>query len=314
MRKKLTFEYIKEKVELSGEYELISEEYLGNKEKLEVKHLKCGRVFLTALSTLNQGGGCKICGYERGSVKRRTSIEVCRKEATERGYVLLSKTFKNSRTKMKFKHIKCGNVVYIQWRSFHTNGTGCKFCYGKVKPKLTFCVAKASSRGYELLNKRYSNNRTKMKFKHLKCGRTFMMTWHDFNGKRNQGCPHCASEQKESKIATELKEYYIKYMNAVPEARLLKNPKTNVFLRFDIFIPKSERTKNSFFIEIHGNQHYEYSKVWHRTIENFEYSKKKDKMKKKYAEKNGIYVEIDLRKIKTTEEAIKYIDGFYMGK
>ena len=45
-----------------------------------------------------------------------------------------------------------------------------------------------------------------------------------------------------------------------------------------------------------------------RTEKVFKESKYRDRIKKKFAKKNGTYIEIDLRKIKTTEQAIGYVE------
>ena len=115
-------------------------------------------------------------------------------------------------------------------------------------------------------------------------------------------CSKCSQEQWESKIATECKQYFEENYNAIPEYRLLKNPKTNYWLRCDIYIP------DNIFIEIHGGQHYKFTPYYHKDKDKFEYCQHLDKIKKEYCEENGIYIEIDLRKIKTPEEAIFYIE------
>jgi predicted RNA-binding Zn-ribbon protein involved in translation (DUF1610 family) len=107
----------------------------------------------------------------------------------------------------------------------------------------------------------------------------------------------------ESWIASELKKYYKNKSNAKTEYGILKNPKTKKLLYYDIFIPKRK-----IFIEIHGEQHYKFIWYWHITQKKFKYNKRLDKIKEQYAKQNGIYVEIDLRKIKTTEQAIKFIE------
>jgi len=70
------------------------------------------------------------------------------------------------------------------------------------------------------------------------------------------------------------------------------------------------------FIEINGDQHYKMVN-WYKRIskrsgntpeEEFENRKKLDRIKRKFARKHGIYIEIDLRKIKTLDKAIKYIE------
>lgn len=113
----------------------------------------------------------------------------------------------------------------------------------------------------------------------------------------------------ESLIASELKSYYVKKHNAEKEYKVLKNSKTNHWLPYDIYIPCGENSKiNGIYIEVHGEQHYRFVTGWHKTRDSFEYNKQLDRKKRKFARKNGIYVEVDLRKIKTTEQAIEYIE------
>jgi hypothetical protein len=115
----------------------------------------------------------------------------------------------------------------------------------------------------------------------------------------------------ESFIASETKKYFIKKYNAKIEYKIFINPDTNQWLRYDIYI-------NPYvFIEINGRQHYELGGFHFLQSEKnntnpkdeFEYQKKKDRMKRKFARKNGTYIEVDLRKIKTVEQAIIYIEN-----
>ena len=91
---------------------------------------------------------------------------------------------------------------------------------------------------------------------------------------------------------------------AKTEYPLMLNIQGNHWLYSDIFI---EHMKT--YIEIHGEQHYIFTKYFHETIENFEHCKKLDRMKRKRCRKNGIYIEVDLRKIKTIEQAIEYVES-----
>lgn len=124
------------------------------------------------------------------------------------------------------------------------------------------------------------------------------------NNLKNGGTKSCGC-LNESWIASELKKYCIKNHNAKSEYKILRNPETGYWLSYDIFIPVK-----SIYIEVHGGQHYKFIEYFHKTKDVFEYNKKLDKLKKNYAKKNGIYIEVDIRKIKTPEEAIGYINKF----
>lgn len=116
----------------------------------------------------------------------------------------------------------------------------------------------------------------------------------------------------DSIMATKIKNYCREKYNTKIEYRVVKNPKNNYWLPYDIYL-----IDYKIFIEVQGDQHYKVN-GWHRLKakengttpeEELEYQKYKDKIKKKYAKKNGIYIEIDLRKIKTIEQAIEYIEN-----
>ena len=88
-------------------------------------------------------------------------------------------------------------------------------------------------------------------------------------------------------------------------------------LYLDFYIPLTKIA-----IEVHGEQHYKLGGI-HRMSskrsgtspeEEFKYQKYKDKIKMEYAKRNGIYIEIDLRKIKTIEKAIEYIENILHNK
>lgn len=106
----------------------------------------------------------------------------------------------------------------------------------------------------------------------------------------------------ESYMASFLKKYFEKYFDAIIEYGAFKNPKTGKSLYFDIYLPNEK-----VFIEIHGKQHYEYNGYYHKTKEDFLKAQNRDKVKKKYAQKNGLYIEIDARKEISEEEVLKNI-------
>lgn len=132
------------------------------------------------------------------------------------------------------------------------------------------------------------------------------------------GCKICSDSQKESKIASELKQYILNKYQAKEEYSILKNPETNRPLPFDIYIFGGKNPElNGVYIEVHWLQHYKITQ-WHKGLakrngtsseEEFESQKNRDRLKRKFACKYGTYIEIDLRKIKETEKAIEYIES-----
>ena len=82
----------------------------------------------------------------------------------------------------------------------------------------------------------------------------------------------------------------------------MKNPKTGWPLELDFFSKKLMVA-----IEVNGRQHYEYSPPFHKTENDLEYAKKKDKFKIKKCEEMGIKLVIIPYTIeyKELEEVIK---------
>jgi hypothetical protein len=113
----------------------------------------------------------------------------------------------------------------------------------------------------------------------------------------------CLKGTNQSWVALELKKYCIEKYSAIPEYNILINPETGHFLPYDIYLPNE-----NIFVEVNGKQHYEPIKAYFLTDDDFKYQKKKDRIKKKFAKNNGFYIEIDLRKIKTLEKAVLFLE------
>ncbi len=212
------------------------------------------------------------------------------------------------RNKLEFYCLNCKNYFYDCWSNISKIGK-CSICTS-LSYKNKFLAKewiKSKNHLTPLDVTEYSNERV-----YWKCSICNHEWWAVINDRsKGSGCPNCAQEQQESKIATECKQYFYDNYNAESEYKLLKNPKTNQWLKCDIYIPEN------IFIEIHGGQHYkkvgwDVSKAKRNNTdpeEEFKYRQHLDSIKKEYAEENGIYIEVDLRKIKTTEDAIVYIEN-----
>jgi hypothetical protein len=128
---------------------------------------------------------------------------------------------------------------------------------------------------------------------------------------KNKNTTSCGC-QSESKIASDLKAYCFQRYSARLEYPLFKNPETKRNLICDIFI----KMKINVFIEVHGSQHYRITNYHYKQAkrknttpeEEFKKQKHRDRIKKKYCKDNGHYIEVNLLKIKTTEDAIEYIE------
>lgn len=222
------------------------------------------------------------------------------------------------KNKLKFYHPFCGEYFYARWDSI-LRGTGCGVCEGMqigkynnlsyLRPDLIqeYLYSKKNKTPDELT----IGSTESVYWRCSKCGHEW---WASVQSRciSNHDCSKCMNEQKESKIAIKLKKYILEKYNATTEYKIIKNPKSKFWLPYDIYI------YDNIFIEIHGLQHYILS-GWHKSTakrkgisaeEEFEYRKSLSLLKKNYAQTCGIYIEIDLRKIKTIEDAIQYVESF----
>lgn len=71
-------------------------------------------------------------------------------------------------------------------------------------------------------------------------------------------------------------------------------------LRADFLIPE-----HPIIVEVHGEQHYKFSKFYHKTKEEFDLYLQKDKIKKEWAELNSIiYIELPYYSLKEWKKII----------
>lgn len=112
-------------------------------------------------------------------------------------FLLLSTEYKNNRSKVRIKHIPCGNEYMTTLKDHFDsvkNTEGCRFCR-KNKNKLPFEKVKyeiEKSGHYQLLSTEYKNNHGQLLIKHLDCGNTFKTS---LGGFRNlKSCRYCSGK------------------------------------------------------------------------------------------------------------------------
>jgi|SRR5690625_2277128 len=121
---------------------------------------------------------------------RRHSFEYVKKAFEDRGCILLSNKYVNSKEKLKYQCI-CGNVAYIRYGNF-SQGQLCWECGRNRGGNRKYTLEKVKEifvkEGCTLLEEKYINPRTSMNYK-CKCGRTSSIRLDNFlQGKRCQGC------------------------------------------------------------------------------------------------------------------------------
>lgn len=297
MGKRLTYEEVKEYIELQN-YTLLSKEYYGTSIPIELKCPQNHIIKVRFNDFKNKGTRCRKCydlnrkPYIRNYISNH---EYYKKYIESFGYKVLSNNIINGKQKI---HIECtnGHKFYKSFYNFK-NGQRCMICnrnllsYDEVKYKIELT-------GYKLLSKEYKNNRTPLK---VMCpeGHIYKVKYDNFQqGKR---CPECTSNSKgEDKINLYLKENNINYLRQYKFSDCFyKYP-----LHFDFAI--FDKNNNLIcLIEYQGKQHYEPIE-WFGGVESFVNQQERDNTKRDYCKlKNIKLIEIPYWNFDRIEEILK---------
>lgn len=266
------------------EYEVLST-YKSSRENVKFKHLTCNREFdMKANNFTSNKQKCPHCSKNKKIDDKEFKKRVFDKVGNE--YTFLDK-YKNISTKLNVLHNTCGKNYKVTPNDFLNGNYRCPYCSNHkqlTKDEIRNRVIDIDS-NYDILEfLDYENVHSSILFIHKECNRTFKKS---FNNYRNgQRCPHCIQELKESKAMNEiiklLEDNNIKYEKEIT-FKDLRNPKTNKYLRIDLFLPDF-----NLYIEYDGKQHFKYSELGYFTKEKFDEIKYRDKLKNDYFNKNNL--------------------------
>ncbi len=105
------------------------------------------------------------------------TIEYVKDVAKQRGFICLSDTYINIKSKLLFECLN-GHNIEMSFDNFKY-GQGCSICYGNKKIDIEYITNYLKKYNYELISNKYKNSRTKLKMKCPK-GHIFKMTWDSF--------------------------------------------------------------------------------------------------------------------------------------
>ena len=224
-----------------------------------------------------------------GNVTRRKTHQ----EFVEEVFVLVGREYevvgryKNSKTKVKLKHNKCGHEWRVIPNSFTgSKGTRCPKCATSIRNKnITLSQEEFESRVREIHGRdyivigKYQHSGTEIEIKHSVCGTNYMVE--PQNILRDKGCPVCRLSKGERDVKKfldiNLFDYEVQYR--IDECR-------NVYpLPFDFAVFREGILYC--LIEYDGRQHFEPIEHWGGEKE-FQISKKRDAIKREYCEENNI--------------------------
>ena len=309
--KRTNDDFVREVNYKCAELVLLSE-YTNSATKIDCKCLLCLHTWSAHPYRLLMGKGCPECAKARLrelARSRALSFQIIKDAFGNRGIRLLTSEDEYvcaSKTKLRFLCDKHGEQA-IYWSSFRV-GCGCVQCgyeRGGEFQRTSFDIVKTGfeKAGYHLISTSdcYKNSRSKLTYLCNNHGEQ-QISWATF--KSGGRCPECNTPNNQSRIAVELKALCkTKYPSTIFEYKVLKNPTTNHWLPYDIYIPELNA-----FVEVMGWQHYRAGSRFHKTSDEFYKQYERDNTKEEYARSNGRYVEIDTRTIIDVEDAMRLVE------
>uniref|UniRef100_A0A6M3XHQ5 Putative Hef-like homing endonuclease n=1 Tax=viral metagenome TaxID=1070528 RepID=A0A6M3XHQ5_9ZZZZ len=140
---KMDFNKIKESFE-SERYQLLTTEYINNKQKLESICPEGHEYSLSWTQWNTSGNRCPVCYHKRLGEEQKLSYEYVKDCFEKRGYTLLSKEY-NGALENLFYICPKGHIGKIRWHNFQ-HGYGCNSC-----PKVRSNISKAENEIFDFI-------------------------------------------------------------------------------------------------------------------------------------------------------------------
>jgi 5-methylcytosine-specific restriction endonuclease McrA len=179
--KRYKIDDVKSYIESEG-YSLVSEDFQGVKSKIDIKCINNHIFPMTFDNFKNNKRRCPECQ----GLKRR-DINYVRKEFELRGYELLSKVYKNTRTKLEYK-CPIGHSNKISFQKFQA-GQGCPTCGGSEKLTIDFVRSEFLKFRLTLKSHMYVNAHSDLDYE-CESGHSEKVTYARFSNGQNE-CQAC---------------------------------------------------------------------------------------------------------------------------
>jgi len=272
-------EFIQKAKEIHGDkYDYSKVEYVNSKRKVCIICSEHSEFWKTPSHHINGKQGCFECSKVIRGKKKRLKIEKVQEIGLKKDLILLSKEYKNSDYKLKWKCKNCDYEFIMSLRSIKKKQKCCKCSLINIINTFIMNINKNNNNNITvLIINKYSNNFENLNCKCNICNYEFKRTFRDL--KKNKKCPVCSRG-----VSEEICRYYFeqifnkKFIKVRPD--WLKNSR-NKQMELDGLC-------NNVAFEHQGVQHYEHIKYFQRNKENFEQRIKDDMLKKELCEKNNI--------------------------
>ncbi len=199
MGKYLTYEFVYSYFK-SQNCELLENTYVNSVAKMKYK-CSCGNISHITWNNFSKGKRCSICGKNKKYTFKK--VEALFKEQS---FELLENIYVNVNTKMKYR-CSCGNVDYMTLSNLK-KGRKCRKCNKRKKYRLREVKEYFKSKDCELLEEKYINTITKMKYR-CSCGNISYITFNNFkNGNKCILCSRKRIGEKQKLLYREVYNYF----------------------------------------------------------------------------------------------------------
>lgn len=299
---KTTEKFKKEVYELVGDEYTVLGEYTLSRNKIDIKHNKCGNEYQVVANSFLRGNRCPNCN---GNKSKHKTTEHYKKEVYDLvgdEYTILGE-YINRSTDISIRHNKCKREYQVEPGNF-LYGSRCIECYhNSIKLKEEEVKNRIRDTLGELytLESEYHNSQDKIKLLHKKCGKTFKVRYTDII-QRKSGCPTCNQSLGEQFVSEYLEKVGLEYEfeKKFPDLRLIFE------LSYDFFVPEINT-----LIEYQGEQHYRPVNFGNESEEKIKDRYKKqiirDNMKREYAQEKGMILLEPTFKLDTFKKVEDYL-------
>ena len=267
-----TTEQFIEKLKIVNPEITVIGKYINSQTKIEVQHT-CGYKWNTTPTSLLQGSSCPKCF---GTLKKTTKqfieeLKIINPEITVIGEYI------NSRTKIEVQH-SCGHKWKVTPNGL-LQGTSCTKCARLVK-KTKFIKEIGLINPELTVIGEYVNTQTKTKVQHS-CGYEWKARPSDLL--KGKSCPRCKESKGEKFLSKVLTSNNISF---VSQFNLVKNPKTNYWLKSDFAILNKD-SEPILILEYDGEQHFKPVEIFggEKSLKATQY---RDYVKNEYCKENNI--------------------------
>lgn len=230
-----------------------------------------------------QGKGCQLCANNKkytieDFIKKSNTIHSFRYEYPDKNYV-------NNLTPINIFCKKHG--IFTQSPNNHLRGIGCPKCSGNKKLTIKEFINLAKIKHNNLYyypDTNYQNYDSEINIGCYKHGIFKQVVRNHLTGR---GCPICQNSKGELFIKKILDDNNIKYKQQYK----FNNLKYKDLLKFDFAILNSDNSIK-YLIEFNGEQHYKFKLKFHKTENQFQVSKNRDRLKIKYCHQNNLKLHI----------------------